>query len=127
MPDGIELPPVVAGRGTWGQIVLAEWFYTFVLVLVVLNAAVVNGPNNYFGLAIGMCVTVGGIAVGGVTGGCFNPAVSFALGIGGLFARGAGGQNAWFFVYWIAQFLGAATAAGVTAATQGSALVEPDA
>lgn len=123
--DGTELMPVIAGKGTWGQIVLAEYFYTFLLVLVVLNAAVVNGPNNYFGLAIGMCVTVGGIAVGGITGGCFNPAVSFALGIGGFFAKGAGGHNAWFFVYWIAQLLGAATAAGVTAAAQGSAEVEP--
>lgn len=114
--DGIT---VIAGKGTWGQIVLAEYFYTFLLVLVVLNAAVVNGPNNYFGLAIGMCVTVGGIAVGGISGGCFNPAVSFALGMGGLWAKGTGAQNAWFFVYWIAQFLGAATAAGVTNATQG--------
>jgi len=104
----------IAGKGTWGQILEAEFFYTFLLVLVVLNAAVANGPNNYFGLAIGMCVTVGGVAVGGISGGCFNPAVSFALGIGGLFAQSTGGSNAWFFIYWIAQFLGAAAAAGVT-------------
>merc|ERR1712100_120830 len=117
---------VIAGMGTWGQIILAEWFYTFLLVLVVLNAAVANGPNNYFGLAIGMCVTAGGVAVGGISGGCFNPAVSFALGIGGLWAKGAGGGNGWFFVYWIAQFIGAVTAAGITAAVQGSSEVEPD-
>jgi len=104
----------IAGKGTWGQIIEAEFFYTFLLVLVVLNAAVANGPNNYFGLAIGMCVTVGGVAVGGISGGCFNPAVSFALGIGGIWAKGVGGGNAWFFIYWIAQFLGAAAAAGVT-------------
>merc|ERR1711924_12367 len=110
------------------QIILGEFFYTFLLVLVVLNTAAIasNAANKSFGLAIGMCVTVGGIAVGGISGGCFNPAVSFALGIGGLFAKNAGGQNAWFFIYWIAQLLGAATAAGVTAAAQGSAEVEPE-
>jgi glycerol uptake facilitator-like aquaporin len=117
---------VIAGKGAWGQIFLAEYFYTFLLVLVVLNAAVVNGPNNYFGLAIGMCVTVGGVAVGGISGGCFNPAVSFALGMGGLWAKGTGGGNAYFFVYWAAQFLAAATAAGVTAAAQGAAEEEPE-
>merc|ERR1712166_813797 len=108
--DGVNM----AGKGTWGQIIEAEFFYTFLLVLVVLNAAVANGPNNYFGLAIGMCITVGGVAVGGLSGGCFNPAVSFALGMGGLFAKGTGGGNAWFFIYWFAQFLGAAAAAGIT-------------
>jgi len=123
MPGGIA---VIAGKGTWGQIILAEWFYTFLLVLVVLNAAVANGPNNYFGLAIGMCVTVGGVAVGGITGGCFNPAVSFALGIGGFWAKGAGGQNGWFFLYWVAQFLGAACAAGLTKATRGGHDEKPE-
>jgi glycerol uptake facilitator-like aquaporin len=121
----------IAGKGTWGQIILAEWFYTFLLVLVVLNTAAVNMPNSYFGLAIGMCVTVGGIAVGGITGGCFNPAVSFALSIGGLFAKGDGAKTAAaqfaFLGYWAAQLLGAATAAGVTAAVRGSAGQEKDA
>jgi len=109
----------IAGKGTWGQIVQVEFFYTFLLVFVVLNAAVANGANNYFGLAIGMCVTVGGVAVGGISGGCFNPAVSFALGMGGIWARGGGGANAWFFIYWIAQLLGAAAAAGVTGFVRG--------
>jgi len=113
-------PVIILGKGTWGQIMEAEFFYTFVLVLVVLNAAVANGPNNYFGLAIGMCVTVGGVAVGGISGGCFNPAVSFALGVGGLFAQGTGGSNGWFFIYWIAQLLGAAAAAGVTNIVRGN-------
>jgi len=117
MPSaGTGLPGVkVVGRGTWGQIFGAEFFFTFLLVFVVLNAAVSTAPNNYFGLAVGMCITVGGTAVGGISGGCFNPAVSFALGIGGLFAQNEGGGNAWFFIYWIAQLLAAAAAAGLTA------------
>jgi aquaporin Z len=110
----------IAGRGTWGQIIEAEFFFTFLLVFVVLNAAVANGPNNYFGLAIGMCVTVGGVAVGGISGGCFNPAVSFALGIGGFFAKGKGGGNAGFLVYWTAQLLAAAAAAGATKIVRGA-------
>jgi len=113
----------IAGAGSWGQIMEAEFFYTFVLVLVVLNAAVANAPNNYFGLAVGMCVTVGGVAVGGISGGCFNPAVSFALGVGGLFAKGDGGKNGWFIIYWIAQLLGAAVAAGITSMTRGKGYV----
>lgn len=49
-------------------------------MFVVLQTATVKDPvKGVFGLAIGSCVTVGGYAVGGVSGGNFNPAVSIGL------------------------------------------------
>jgi len=127
-------PLRVAARGSWGQIFGAEFFFTFLLVFVVLNVAVVkedggNAPNDYFGLAIGACVIVGGTAVGVLTGGCFNPAVSFGVGIGGLYAKSDGGQNGWFIVYWVAEFLAGAFAAGVARVIRGhvNSYRDPDA
>jgi aquaporin Z len=68
----------------WGQIFVAELVFTFTLCLVVLCVAASehNSVKNYFGLAIGSCVTVGGFAIGGISGGSLNPAVSFGIGTG---------------------------------------------
>jgi aquaporin Z len=74
----------------------SETLYTFVLVFVVLNTATQGDPgklgkdeienredlgkpvkNNYFGLAIGFVIVAGATAVGGISGCCLNPAVSF--------------------------------------------------
>jgi glycerol uptake facilitator-like aquaporin len=47
------------------------------LCFVVLSVATTMSPSkDMFGLAIGACVTVGGFAIGGVSGGSLNPAVS---------------------------------------------------
>jgi len=65
---------------SWPQTLAAEFVFTFVLAFVVLSVATVKSSlTEYFGFAIGMCVTVGGIAVGKVSGGSLNPAVSIAL------------------------------------------------
>merc|ERR1740117_582307 len=64
----------------WHQVVAAEFVFTFVLAFVVLSVATVNNAlSQYFGFAIGMCVTVGGCAIGKVSGGSLNPAVSFGI------------------------------------------------
>ena len=65
----------------------AEILYTFVLCFVVLNVATLSGKHltnggkasQIYGLAIGFCIVVGGYAIGAVSGGSLNPAVSFAL------------------------------------------------
>jgi len=65
----------------------AEIMYTFVLCFVVLNVATLSGQHltnggkakQIYGLAIGFCIVVGGYAIGAVSGGSLNPAVSFAL------------------------------------------------
>jgi len=60
---------------------LVETIFTMGLALVVLNVAVSdeNGKNDFYGIAIGLTVTFGAIAGGGVSGGAYNPAVGLAL------------------------------------------------
>jgi aquaporin Z len=69
---------------------LAEFLFTFALAWVVLNTATAKGTagNSFYGLAIGMTVMTGAFAVGGVSGGAFNPAV--ATGITFMHLLGAG-------------------------------------
>lgn len=57
---------------------LAEIIGTFALVTVVLNVATSskNAGNNYYGLAIGFTVLAMAYALGGISGGAFNPAVA---------------------------------------------------
>lgn len=57
---------------------IAEFLFTFALAYVVLNVATAKGNagNSFYGLAIGMTVMVGAFAVGGISGGAFNPAVA---------------------------------------------------
>ncbi|MDB5352017.1 MAG: major intrinsic protein [Planctomycetota bacterium] len=64
------------------HVALAEFLFTFALAYVVLNVATAKATagNSFYGLAIGFTVMTGAFAVGGVSGGAFNPAVA----IGGL-------------------------------------------
>jgi aquaporin Z len=57
---------------------VAEFLFTFALAYVVLNVATAKGTagNSFYGLAIGMTVMTGAFAVGGISGGAFNPAVA---------------------------------------------------
>ncbi len=59
----------------------AEFLFTFALATVVLNSATAKGTagNSFYGLAIGMTVMVGAFAVGGISGGAFNPAVAVGI------------------------------------------------
>ncbi len=86
---------------------LAEFFFTFVLVYVVLNVATSKDqPNNqFFGLAIGFTAAAGAVAAGGISGGAFNPALAFGASIMGLFNW----SNIW--IYLIAELLAGAAAA----------------
>jgi aquaporin Z len=65
----------------WIAVALAEIIFTFILCFVVLNVATVasSPAKDMVGLAIGMCVTVGGYAIGAISGGSLNPAVSFGI------------------------------------------------
>jgi aquaporin Z len=62
---------------------VAEFLFTFALAFVVLNSATSKDTanNSFYGLAIGMTVMVGAFAVGGISGGAFNPAVALGLAI----------------------------------------------
>ena len=90
-----------------GRSLLAEFLFTFALCYVVLNVATSRGTegNSNYGLAIGFTVLVGAFAVGGISGGAFNPAVAVGVTLMGL----SGWANIWIFL--VADFLGGAAAA----------------
>jgi aquaporin Z len=77
-------------------VLVAEFIFTFALAWVVLNVATAKGTtgNSFYGLAIGFTVLVGAVAVGGVSGGAFNPAVAFGASLMGLFAW----ANIWIYL-----------------------------
>ena len=79
------------------------------LVYVVLNSATAKGTsgNSFFGLAIGFTVMIGAFAVGGVSGGAFNPAVAVGLAVMGLVST----PSIWIHI--VADLLGGAAAAMV--------------
>jgi aquaporin Z len=89
-----------------GPALLAEFLFTFALVYVVLNTATAKSTsgNSFYGLAIGFTVMTGAFAVGGISGGAFNPAVAVGISLMGLSAW----SNLWIFL--VANFLAAAVA-----------------
>merc|ERR1719379_2134979 len=97
----------------WAQVAVAEVVFTFVLCYVVLCTAVSNvtKSKSMFGLAIGSCVTVGGFAIGGVSGGSLNPAVSWGIAMAAPLALGK--SSFYAGMYSLAEFAGAGAAAGV--------------
>ncbi|MFD0692041.1 MIP/aquaporin family protein [Actinomadura fibrosa] len=101
-----ELSPT--GRGI-GVALLAEALFTFALAFVVLNVATSRDHpvNSFYGLAIGFTVAAGAFAVGGVSGGAFNPAVALGAATMGLFAW----SKIWIWL--LADLAGAAVAAGI--------------
>jgi aquaporin Z len=105
-----------------GQAAVAEIVYTFVLCLVVLAVAVhpTTKSENFFPLAIGSCVTVGGYAIGSISGGSLNPAVSFGLASAATLSHGTKSLvNA--AAYTAFEFIGAGAAAGLLMATHAEA------
>ena len=60
---------------------IAEFIGTFALAYVVLNVATAKATagNSNYGLAIGFTVVVMAFALGGVSGGAFNPAIATGI------------------------------------------------
>jgi len=80
MTGGKSFPLAPVGSSSWIDVVIAEAIFTFVLCFVVLTVATSKyNSADFFGLAIGSCVTVGGFATGAISGGSLNPAVSVGL------------------------------------------------
>ena len=86
---------------------LVEFLFTFALVWVILHVATAKGTsgNSFYGAAIGFTVTAGAYAVGGVSGGAFNPAVALGLCAMGIISWGS------LWIYLVACFAGAIVAA----------------
>jgi len=88
---------------------VAEIIFTFLLCFVVLCVATSKVPSKeMFGLAIGSCVTVGGFAIGSISGGSLNPAVSFGIDVSSVTKNGI--YNC--LIYSVFEFAGAGLAAG---------------
>lgn len=92
----------------------AEFFGTFWLVFGGCGAAVLSAAFPELGigfagvaLAFGLTVLTMAFAVGGISGGHFNPAVSLGLAVGGRFSW------AELVPYWIAQVVGGLAGAAV--------------
>jgi len=117
MFNGETFPLKPAGY-MWRQAIIAEFVFTFLLSFVVLSVATVKGPlSEFFGFAIGMCVTVGGCAIGKVSGGSLNPAVSMGISSAHLM----GGGSFWpCLIYMLVELAAGVVAAGVFKLTQPS-------
>lgn len=100
--------PVTPGQIDTTRALVAEFLCTFALVYVVLNVATAKGTanNSFYGLAIGGTVMAAAFAVGGISGGAFNPAVALGVTVMGLSSL----TNIWVFL--LGNF-GAGLAAGV--------------
>ncbi|MBW8864927.1 MAG: aquaporin [Verrucomicrobia bacterium] len=86
---------------------IAEFVGAFALCYVVLNVATAKGTsgNSFYGLAIGFTVMTMAFALGGISGGAFNPAVAVGITVMGL----AKATNIW--IYLIGNFAAATAAA----------------
>src|SRR5271155_238692 len=86
---------------------IAEFIGTFALCYVVLNVATAKATsgNSFYGLAIGFTVVVMAFALGGISGGAFNPAIATGITIMHL------EKVANFWIYIVGDFAGGALAA----------------
>lgn len=105
IPGAAEI--VTGGEFDFTGGALAEFLGTFALVWVVLHTATAGGTqgNSFYGLAIGFTVMACAYALGGITGGAFNPAVATGVSVIGMTAWGN-----------FAAFLAGQLAAGILAA-----------
>ena len=75
---------------------VAEFLGAFAICWVVLHTATAKGTagNSNYGLAIGFTVTAMAYALGGISGGAFNPAVAVGISVAEL----ASWSNIWVFL-----------------------------
>ena len=111
---GVALHVAPAADSSMLRAISGEVLYTFALAYVVLHTATVKSAagNSYFGLAIGSTVMVGAFAMGGISGGAFNPAVGLGPAIFELVTSKGPSSMAWV-VYSVGPIVGAALAATV--------------
>lgn len=105
--------PLAPGVGhTWLSAYLAEFIFTFMLCFVVLSVACVPAekqpcPKSFFAFTIASCVMAGGCAIGAISGGSLNPAVSTGIALSSM-GRGHGIFHV--FPYFVFELLGGVAA-----------------
>jgi aquaporin Z len=99
-------PGVLIGSAFWAELVA-----TFFLVSVILQVATCSkvSGNSFFGLAIGYTVGAMAVAVGGVSGGAFNPAVGLLGWVASWTSPSSPPSAMW--IYFVAPPIGGALAA----------------
>ncbi len=92
-------PAPGAGAGL-AAVMLGEALFTFALTLVILNVATAEATrgNSFYGLAIGCTVMAGMLAVGGISGAAFNPAVGIGPILVDLLARSGSPTHLWIYI-----------------------------
>ena len=102
-----SMPETAGVMANTTHALIAELLGTFALCYVVLNVATAKGTvgNMFYGLAIGFTVLAMAYALGGISGGAFNPAVAIGISI----MKFTSWNNIWVFL--IGCFGGAALAA----------------
>jgi aquaporin TIP len=91
-------------REGWGQRAAAEFVGAFALLFIGLGAIAVHADLTGVALAHGLAIAIMASAVGHISGGHFNPAVTFGF----LVTKRI--EPALAVVYWIAQLAGAVAA-----------------
>jgi aquaporin Z len=85
----------VSGGHTLVVAFVVELLFSLALCYVVLNVATSKShpDNSFYGLAIGFTVLAGAAAVGTISGGAFNPAVTLGAAVMGMFAWSTRGSK----------------------------------
>ena len=96
-----------AAVASTGKMLVVEFVFTFALAYTVLNVATAKCTegNSFYGLAIGGIVLVGALAVGGISGAAFNPAIALGASISGLL------KWSHYWIYLVADLSGAVAGA----------------
>jgi aquaporin Z len=107
LAQALNGPAHTSSLGSPWKILVVEFVFTFALAYVVLNVATAKATegNSFFGLAIGLTVAAGAFAVGGISGGAFNPAVALGACVLGIFSWSH------YWIYVVATLLGGVAAA----------------
>merc|ERR1719171_3501954 len=93
--SAFEVKP--SGEFSIVSVAIVEAMYTMALCYVVLNVTTTQKQDgsNYFGLAIGFTVVSAGLAIGGISGSCLNPATAVAGSV----------VSAWHAGFWAMSYL----------------------
>ena len=86
---------------------VAEFFGTFALVWAILNAWATPSQSTSYALIGGLAWLAAHAALGGLSGGAFNPAIAVGMATAGMAAWG----DLW--IYFFGELLGAAAAATI--------------
>ena len=102
-----DYPVTVSLSVSIWHVFIVEFIYTFALVFAALVTSLVRHPLSALltAVAVGLVVATGGVTVGSISGGAFNPAVVFGSAIMGIYAW----ETIWIFL--LANIAGSVAAA----------------